>query len=97
MGPEALRPHRGDRPVRSRAAAPLHRESGAVVIAIGIGVAAWRLVRSLVDRAPSWDRIGKLAAIAVLRTALDDFLMLEMRSDTAKRELPVEPDAVASG
>jgi uncharacterized membrane protein len=34
--------------------------------------------------APSWDRIGKLAAIAVIRTALNYFLMLEMRSETAK-------------
>ncbi len=32
--------------------------------------------------APSWDRIGKLAAIAVIRTALNYFLMLEMRSET---------------
>lgn len=34
--------------------------------------------------APSWDRIGKLAAIAVIRTALNYFLMLEMRSETAR-------------
>lgn len=29
--------------------------------------------------APSWDQIGKLAAIAVIRTALNYFLMREMR------------------
>jgi uncharacterized membrane protein len=34
--------------------------------------------------APSWDRIGKLAAIAIIRTALNYFLMLEMRTETAK-------------
>ncbi len=33
--------------------------------------------------APSWDRIGKLAAIAVIRTSLNYFLMLEMRSDAS--------------
>lgn len=31
--------------------------------------------------APSWDQIGKLAAIAVIRTALNYFLMLEMRAE----------------
>ena len=36
--------------------------------------------------APTWDRIGKLAAIAVIRTALNYFLNkeLEAESDTAK-------------
>lgn len=29
--------------------------------------------------APSWDQIGKLAAIAVIRTALNFFLMQEMK------------------
>ena len=29
--------------------------------------------------APSWDQIGKLAAIAVIRTGLNYFLMREMR------------------
>jgi uncharacterized membrane protein len=33
--------------------------------------------------APSWDGIGKLAAIAVIRTALNYFLMLELRNETA--------------
>ena len=36
--------------------------------------------------APSWDRIGKLAAIAVIRTALNYFLMLELRNETARSE-----------
>lgn len=31
--------------------------------------------------APSWDQIGKLGAIAVIRTALNYFLMLEMREE----------------
>lgn len=30
---------------------------------------------------PSWDQIGKLAAIAVIRTALNHFLTLEMREE----------------
>ena len=34
--------------------------------------------------APTWDRIGKLAAIAVIRTALNYFLSLEMREESAK-------------
>lgn len=33
--------------------------------------------------APSWDRIGKLAAIAVIRTALNYFLSLEMQREEA--------------
>ncbi len=45
--------------------------------------------------APSWDDIGKLTAIAVLRTALNYFLERElkhthiMHSDKIKNELPV--------
>lgn len=31
--------------------------------------------------APTWDRIGKLAAIAVIRTALNYFLSQEMREE----------------
>lgn len=31
--------------------------------------------------APTWDRIGKLAAIAVIRTALNYFLSKEMREE----------------
>ena len=33
--------------------------------------------------APSWDEIGKLAAIAVIRTGLNYFLMQEMRHERA--------------
>ena len=36
--------------------------------------------------APSWEQIGKLAAIAVIRTALNYFLTREMREERA--ELP---------
>lgn len=39
--------------------------------------------------APSWDRIGKLGAIAVIRTGLNYFLSLEMKS-----EQRAEPPAV---
>ena len=36
--------------------------------------------------APTWDRIGKLAAIAVIRTALNYFLNKEMQAESAGRE-----------
>ena len=36
--------------------------------------------------APTWDQIGKLAAIAVIRTALNYFLTQEMRSESAEIE-----------
>ncbi|MFC0253695.1 DUF1622 domain-containing protein [Massilia consociata] len=46
--------------------------------------------------APSWDQIGKLAAIAVIRTALNYFLNKEMEHESAiqepgKRELERRP------
>lgn len=34
--------------------------------------------------APSWDQIGKLAAIAVIRTALNYFLLRELNSEGEK-------------
>jgi uncharacterized membrane protein len=37
--------------------------------------------------APTWDRIGKLAAIAVIRTALNYFLSKEMEAERAS-EVP---------
>ncbi|GAB3441938.1 DUF1622 domain-containing protein [Massilia solisilvae] len=36
--------------------------------------------------APSWDRIGKLAAIAIIRTALNFFLSREMKDEQASEE-----------
>jgi uncharacterized membrane protein len=36
--------------------------------------------------APTWEGIGKLAAIALIRTALNYFLMLEMRQEHALLE-----------
>lgn len=36
--------------------------------------------------APTWDRIGKLAAIAVIRTALNYFLNQEMKEEAASVE-----------
>lgn len=35
--------------------------------------------------APTWDRIGKLAAIAVIRTGLNFFLMREMEQESRKK------------
>ena len=40
--------------------------------------------------APTWDRIGKLAAIAVIRTALNYFLGKELKDEQAS-ETPVQP------
>jgi uncharacterized membrane protein len=34
--------------------------------------------------APSWDQIGKLAAVAVIRTALNYFLMMEIQTERQK-------------
>ena len=36
--------------------------------------------------APSWDQIGKLGAIAVIRTLLNYFLTREMREERSKEE-----------
>jgi uncharacterized membrane protein len=36
--------------------------------------------------APSWDQIGKLGAIAVIRTALNYFLTLEMKEERRSEE-----------
>jgi uncharacterized membrane protein len=36
--------------------------------------------------APTWDQIGKLGAIAIIRTALNYFLMREMRDEKGKTE-----------
>lgn len=37
--------------------------------------------------APTWERIGKLAAIAIIRTALNYFLSKEMKDERASEEL----------
>jgi len=38
--------------------------------------------------APTWDRIGKLAAIAVIRTALNYFLSKELQAESAAENSP---------
>jgi uncharacterized membrane protein len=43
--------------------------------------------------APSWEQIGKLGAIAVIRTALNYFLSREMREE--RHETPPEKDVVS--
>lgn len=44
--------------------------------------------------APSWDEIGKLAAIAVIRTALNYFLMHEMKQERdAEQKTQAQSDA----
>lgn len=40
--------------------------------------------------APSWDQIGKLAAIAVIRTALNYFLIREMEMEESRRTTLLE-------
>lgn len=95
--------------------------TGAVIVAVGLAVAVYAILRALVRGhapgfvtirisfarylalalefqlgadilstaiAPSWDQIGKLGAIAVIRTALNYFLMREM--ETERAELQVE-------
>ena len=92
---------------------------GALIIAAGVSVAVYYVLRSLFAGqsisfnqirltlarylalalefqlgadilstaiAPSWDQIGKLGAIAVIRTALNYFLMLEMREEKEQPE-----------
>lgn len=34
---------------------------------------------------PSWDQLGKLAAVAVIRTGLNYFLMMEMKAQTPQK------------
>lgn len=42
--------------------------------------------------APTWDRIGKLAAIAVIRTALNYFLSKEVQQEQREEgKVPAEP------
>jgi uncharacterized membrane protein len=42
--------------------------------------------------APTWDQIGKLGAIAIIRTALNYFLMREMRDEKGRSEVGVQND-----
>lgn len=102
--------------------------TGAIVIGIGVVIAAFEFVRSLVPPqlesynrirltlarylalalefqlgadiistavAPSWDQIGKLGAIAVIRTALNYFLTREMQEEreTTEAEKRIDADA----
>jgi uncharacterized membrane protein len=93
--------------------------SGAIIIGIGVVIAAYQFIRSLIPPqmesynrirltlarylalalefqlgadilstavAPSWDQIGKLGAIAVIRTALNYFLTREMREERANTD-----------
>lgn len=43
--------------------------------------------------APTWDRIGKLAAIAVIRTALNYFLSMEMKDERGSDEQTLQRHA----
>ena len=73
----ALRPHHGSfLPIRRSFARYL-------ILALELQLAADILSTAL---APTWDRIGQLAAIAVIRTALNYFLIKEMRDESAAGE-----------
>jgi len=98
--------------------------TGAIIIGIGVLIAVFEFVRSLVPPqmesynrirltlarylalalefqlgadilstaiAPSWDQIGKLGAIAVIRTALNYFLTREMRQERENAETVDKP------
>ncbi len=102
--------------------------TGAVIIALGVGIALVAFARSLLARkaadfnatrlvlarylamalefqlgadilstavAPSWNEIGKLGAIAVIRTTLNYFLSREMQEErrTAEGERHVQAEA----
>jgi uncharacterized membrane protein len=54
----------------------------AIALALEFALAA-DIIRSAI--APSWDAIGKLAAIAVIRTLLNVFLMRDLESIAAKQ------------
>jgi uncharacterized membrane protein len=45
--------------------------------------------------APSWDQIGKLGAIAVIRTALNYFLSLEMKGEQKEVKKEAQDKSVA--
>ena len=63
-----------------------------LLLALELQLAADILSTSI---APTWDRIGKLAAIAVIRTALNYFLSQEMKGETeAAAQLVRDPQAV---
>jgi uncharacterized membrane protein len=105
--------------------------TGAVIIAIGIGLAFtgfvrvflasepenYNKIRLLLARylalalefqlgadilstaiSPSWDQIGKLGAIAVIRTALNYFLSMEMREERklSETETTIEHEPIES-
>jgi uncharacterized membrane protein len=98
--------------------------TGAIIIGIGVLIAVFEFIRSLVPPqmesynrirltlarylalalefqlgadilstaiAPSWDQIGKLGAIAVIRTALNYFLTREMRQERENAETMDKP------
>jgi uncharacterized membrane protein len=99
--------------------------TGAVIIAIGVVLAAIQFVKVLISRkaenytsirlllarylalalefelgadilstaiSPSWDQIGKLGAIAVIRTALNYFLSREMEQERKFSEIEAKID-----
>lgn len=53
-----------------------------LILALELQLAADILSTSV---SPSWDQIGKLAAIAIIRTALNFFLSKELRDESADR------------
>lgn len=61
------------------------RFAGWIILALEFALGA-DMIRSAI--APSWDDIGKLAAIAAIRTGLNFFLERDMESALAKESSP---------
>jgi uncharacterized membrane protein len=71
---------------RVRARDPRHMQTARHILAHYLAIALeFQLAADILSTAvaPSWDQIGKLAAIAIIRTALNFFLTREMREQTA--------------
>jgi uncharacterized membrane protein len=66
---------------------------GSLTVALELLLAADILATAI---APTWDDIGKLASIAVLRTALNYFLERELRNNEASYAVKSSPKSMKS-
>jgi uncharacterized membrane protein len=66
---------------------------GSLTVALELLLAADILATAI---APTWDDIGKLASIAVLRTALNYFLERELRNNEASYAMKNSPKGMKS-
>lgn len=65
------------------------RFGSSLTLALELLLAADILITAV---APSWDDIGKLAAIAAIRTALNYFLEKELSAMEARAEIPAQQE-----